>query len=67
MSWFPRKRPATAPDVEAAQAALAKSVDDLLGAVQMRHEARHVADRLRAADRRNHFAESVRLKLREHR
>jgi hypothetical protein len=50
-----------------ARAALTKSVDDLLGSVQLRDEARHVAERHAAVVRRNHLAESVRHSFRESR
>lgn len=61
MTWF-RRAPKSPND---ARAALAKSVDDLHGSVQMRLEAQEVAEHLRAIERRNHLAESVLHAFRE--
>lgn len=67
MKWFPGLAPKPARDGEDARAALTQSVDDLLGGVQLRREARHLADRLREVERRNHLAESIRHAFRESR
>lgn len=65
--WFMGPRPPapvpTSPDD--ARAALAQSVDDLLGGVQMRREARQVGERIRAVERRNHLRETVQHAFRE--
>lgn len=42
-----------------ARGALAKSVDDLLGAVQVRHAASEVMADLRAVEHRNHIAQAI--------
>lgn len=42
-----------------ARAALTKSVDDLLGAVQVRHAASEVMADLRAVEQRNHIAQAI--------
>jgi hypothetical protein len=67
MTWlsFRRAKSPTGPHGDDARAALTQSIDALLGGVQMRHEARHVAEGLRAVERRNHLAESIRHAFRE--
>jgi hypothetical protein len=66
MRWLHKRRPAPRDDArDDARAALAQSVDDLLGGVLLHREARHVAERLDHVERRNHLAESVRHALRE--
>jgi hypothetical protein len=67
MTWFPWRSNRPASSHDEARAALTQSVDDLLGGLQLRTEASHVAERLRRVERRNHLAESIREAFREQR
>lgn len=67
MKWLPfrQAKPTAIAHADDARDALKESIDALLGGVQMRHEARHVVEGLRAVERRNHLAESIRHAFRE--